>query len=205
MPNDLADRWEQFAEQMGVTAPEAYRLAMQELMKGEGELGTRLARLAAYAASLTKKLPETAAEPGKAVGAFRPGRQIDRTPTKRVELQLRETERGAVATVAKEQGITPAQWIVALVRAVLSRGVLAPSSELEALKASTFQLVAIGRNLNQIAHHINADPTQLHRITGRQVERLAAAIAEHRRKVDALIDRTLERWILVAEGAKRRG
>ncbi len=128
---------------------------------------------------------------------YRASGKIERPPHTRIELRLSTSERAAVTKLAKVAGTTESQWLVALLRAVLLRGVLAPSEELEALKRSTRELAAIGKNLNQIARHLNADPERAPSVPVAMIEGLAHTIAAHRGQVDALVDQTLERWTLL--------
>lgn len=197
VPNELADRWEAFADRQGKSAAEAYRLALSELMKGEGDLAVRLQRLVDYTAVLVARLPGGEQAPPQLGGSLAASKEIDRSKSKHVKLSMRASEYGGVSAIAAAGEVTPAQWIVALVRAVLTRGILAPSEELEALRQSTYQLTGIGRNLNQITHHINADPRQLRRLSPEQIRKIADAIQAHKQKADELVRTALERWVLI--------
>ena len=65
----------------------------------------------------------------------------------------------------------------------------------EALWDSTYQLRAIGRNLNQIAKRLNeGEPAS---VKSEQLEKLASFIYKHTAKVAAVQDASLSRWKLL--------
>jgi hypothetical protein len=70
--------------------------------------------------------------------------------------RLSESERFAISERAKIDGFEHSQqWIIALVRARLTDKPQFGTREIETLGESNRQLLAIGRNLNQIAHALN--------------------------------------------------
>jgi len=131
---------------------------------------------------------------------FRATDDVDHSPKRRVELRLTESEYAALATIADESECSVQYWVVNLIRAALTRGVAVGVSELKELGKSNYQLMAIGRNLNQITHQINAEPGKhLPRLTAEKVEALADEIAQHRQRVQAVVDACAERWVLEAK------
>lgn len=118
---------------------------------------------------------------------------------KKVPIELRFTisERAAIAKIATAEGFTANAWIVALVRANLTNQPQFGKMEIEALGESNHQLLAIGRNLNQIAKVLNAakgqDITQYDR---ELVEELAAAVRRHVTKVGDALRSCIYRWKL---------
>lgn len=177
VPLPVAAAWSDYQELHGPSATHALRRSLVALMSSAPHPDAR---------EIALELPRR-----------RAGRKIERPPHSRIELRLSQSERATVTKLAKAAGITEAQWLVALLRAVLLRGVLAPSEELEALKRSTYELAAIGKNLNQLVKQVHADPKQLQRLPAAQIELLSQTISAHRKQVDVLIDRTLERWALL--------
>jgi antitoxin component of RelBE/YafQ-DinJ toxin-antitoxin module len=85
-------------------------------------------------------------------------------------------------------------WIVGLVRTVLFRQPNFSAKEIGALRESNREVAAIGRNLNQMARAINADFREESRIKRADIKTFANELKEHRRKVAALIDQSLNRW-----------
>ncbi|HMM47029.1 MAG TPA: plasmid mobilization relaxosome protein MobC [Thiobacillaceae bacterium] len=86
-------------------------------------------------------------------------------------------------------------WVINSVRASLTHE---PQFTLETTKAlwqSSYQLRAIGRNLNQIAKQLNEGKSGT--IKPEQLEKLASFIYKHTDKVAAVQDASLSRWKIV--------
>lgn len=117
-----------------------------------------------------------------------PGRQ-------RIELRLTSSEFESVTQLAQNCGNSPNTWIVNLVRANLTRKPQLGFHELHALGKSNSNLLAIGRNLNQIARWMNANkgsaPLEL-----AYIERLYKHIVAHTEEVTALMRANVDRWTL---------
>lgn len=178
VPNELLADWKEYAGANSDTAPEAIRALIRHLLKQPQQ-------------KRAKQIPGTGGKLFKSV------EEIDRSKKKRVELQLTESEHAALAELAEERECSIQFWVVSLIRAALTQGVTTGVSELKALGQSNYQLMAIGRNLNQITHHINADPAKnLHKLSGREIEKLVKAISEHRKEAQAVIDAGSERWTI---------
>lgn len=69
----------------------------------------------------------------------------------------------------------------------------------KALWESSYQLRAIGRNLNQIAKRLNEGKPA--NIKTEQIEKLATYIYRHTDKVAAVQDASLSRWGIQVKGA----
>lgn len=115
-------------------------------------------------------------------------------PKKRIEIRLTCEEHRTVAEAATLAGFSVNSWIVSLVRAQLSDLPQLGQFELEQLAASNSQLVAIGRNLNQIARALNAAPTEKTVYRVEIVEALSEAIRSHTAAVSAVIQSNVQRW-----------
>lgn len=124
--------------------------------------------------------------------------RLDRGRTKRMELRLTPTEHDAVARIAAQQECGPHYWITSLVRAAITGTPHFGMTQARALADSNYQLMAIGRNLNQIAHHLNADPTTTNRVKVEHIEVLNAEIDKHRAQVGALMQACSGRWAIAA-------
>lgn len=120
--------------------------------------------------------------------------KIDDGPKKRLEIRPTPSEYDALVKIAEARECSVQWWVISLIRAALTRGLTVGGAELKALSESNYQLMAIGRNLNQIAHHINADPSKHDMLRAAQIADLTARIDEHRKQVAALIYASSQRW-----------
>lgn len=85
-------------------------------------------------------------------------KQVDERPDtgvkKRVEVRLTRSQLDAVDTRAKAEGCSRKVWLVNVVRGTLTKQPQAGMREIDLLGESSYQLLAIGRNLNQIAKRL---------------------------------------------------
>jgi hypothetical protein len=112
----------------------------------------------------------------------------------RVEIRVTVEEHRAIAAIAAAEGFSVNSWIVALIRARLTGSPQFGQAELENLASSNGRLLAIGRNLNQIARALNAAPTELARFRPEVIESLASEIKSHTATVGMLIQSNVQRW-----------
>jgi len=122
-------------------------------------------------------------------------RVVDRG-TRRVEIRLTDSEYSLAKSVAAADGFTLARWISALVRSRLGGGQQLGEMELQALAESSYQLRAVGRNLNQITRAINAGNDAEGRSQLAIVGELSEQIDRHLGKVGRLLESNIERWKL---------
>ncbi len=127
---------------------------------------------------------------------LRPFRNRDRGGEfEKIDLRLTPAENKLVRQAAKADGLPSRQaWIIALVRGRLMDVPTPNAAELDALRESNRQLLAIGRNLNQLAHAANIDFRHATSVTGETLDSLRVQLIEHQKKVRALIQSTLGRW-----------
>jgi predicted HicB family RNase H-like nuclease len=116
------------------------------------------------------------------------------TTKTRVEIRLTREEHRTVSDAATVAGFSINSWIVSLIRAQLTDLPQLGQFELEQLAASNSQLLAIGRNLNQIARALNAAPTEKTVYQVETVEALSEAIKSHTTAVSAVIQSNVQRW-----------
>lgn len=111
----------------------------------------------------------------------------------RVRLRLRPAEKIAMEVRAEKEGMSIGRWLTGLVRIQLTGDSQFSKDEIAALTASNRALMALGRNVNQIARHMNerADKDEL---TLAQAELIAQEIKTHTRMVSSLLDANSERW-----------
>jgi len=116
----------------------------------------------------------------------------DDGPKERMEVRFTPTEYQGITTRAEAEGCSPQRWVINCVRASLTHE---PQFTMEATKSlweSSYQLRAIGRNLNQITKRLHE--TGMFGLTAERIEKLAGYIYEHTDKVAALTDASLSRW-----------
>ncbi len=66
--------------------------------------------------------------------------------------------------------------------------------ELRVLGESNSRLLALGRNLNQIARKINTNPGAHERLKTEQIENLSRHIAAHTAQVTGVMRANIDRW-----------
>ena len=115
----------------------------------------------------------------------------------RKEVRLTESEARHAERMAAAAGFSVPLWIAALVRAQLTQNPQFGQREQELLGESNYQLLALGRNLNQIAKSLNTAPEdrRVYRID--QIDDLRASIKAHVKRVAAAMQSITERWKLI--------
>ncbi|NNG60253.1 plasmid mobilization relaxosome protein MobC [Pseudomonas fragi] len=113
-------------------------------------------------------------------------------PEVRFEILLTESEKRAIRERSNIERCSMRRWIVDACRAGLTHEPQFGVSEIDALGESNYQLLAIGRNLNQIARKLNeGSPDPIHT---ELIEGLREIIGTHTRVVSTAIRASLERW-----------
>lgn len=110
----------------------------------------------------------------------------------RMEVRLTHSELKAVKAIAPEAGASPNCWVANLVRAYILRKPQLGMEELAVIAESNARLLAIGRNLNQIARALNRGDTDVQLSVEQSA--LAEEITAHVKAVSAVIRSNLERW-----------
>ena len=113
----------------------------------------------------------------------------------RVSVWLTESEREGIRLRTTLHGGNRAGWIINLIRAALTREPQLGDDEIDVLKASNFQLLSIGRNLNQIARRLNEGQTQ-QSVEMAMLDELRDKIDMHTAEVNHLIRSNTERWVI---------
>jgi len=180
VPNDLAAEWEAFLAQHGEDGADVLRRVIAQLVGKSRPLK-----------------PKVEAQAFLEPGAMDSTKDVDQASKKAVKLLLTQNEHAALSAIAEDRECSVQFWIVSLVRAALTRGVAVGGKELQALGQSNYQLMAIGRNLNQIVRQINADPARnLHHVTFSMIEKLNSKLDEHRKLVHGVVNANSHRWRL---------
>jgi hypothetical protein len=114
----------------------------------------------------------------------------------RIELNLTASELAALKKMAGQEGYVPTKWLVAMVRTKLTGQPQVGEPELETLARSNQQLLALGRNLNQIAKVLNTAPQNRTAFRAEVITELSRVIQTHTKKVSDVLRGTVERWHL---------
>lgn len=124
------------------------------------------------------------------------GGQLEEQPDTtrlRLELRLTQSELDAVKEIARTTGESPSHWVRSLVRAYITRQPQFGMTELAVIAESNARLLAIGRNLNQIARELYRDRSGRDRVSNFPGT-LAAEISFHVKAVSSAIRANIERW-----------
>ena len=143
---------------------------------------------------IEKEVLASDASEGESVAKTREPKHVEKKV--RVSIWLTESEREGIRVRTRLRGGTRAGWIIQVVRSALTKDPGLSDDEIEALSQSNYELLSIGRNLNQITRRINAAPASQKPPNISGVEKLAANINEHTSKVNRLIRSSTERWII---------
>ena len=120
------------------------------------------------------------------------GQAPDDEPKVRFEILMTRSEKAAVEERANLERCSQRRWIIDAIRAGLTHEPQFSMDEIDALGESNYQLLAIGRNLNQVAKAMNEGRRDS--VTVESIERLRAIIDAHTEKVSRAIGASLERW-----------
>lgn len=116
----------------------------------------------------------------------------DDEPKMRFEILMTRSEKAAVLERANLERCSQRRWIIDAIRAGLTKEPQFGMKEIESLGESNYQLLAIGRNLNQVAKAMNEGKRDT--VTIEAIERLRMVIDKHTAKVSDAIRASLERW-----------
>lgn len=112
----------------------------------------------------------------------------------RIRLQFRDHEISAIERAARRLGWRRNTWIVSVVRNALFREPRTTVAELAALHRANTELLAVGRNLNQLARALHKDDRYKGSITVEKLDGLRETIASQVSTVQAVLDAAENRW-----------
>lgn len=147
---------------------------------------------AALREAIEKQLAEL--QGGRSKTVFKPVEEVQHKAKKRFEIMLTDSERDALATRATEENCSGRQFVIDALRAALTHEPQLSMKEIEILGESNFQLLAVGRNLNQIARRLNEGKYEP--VTVERMEELRKIIDAHVQKASDSIRANIERWNL---------
>ena len=162
---DMRLPWSAWCQQRGLTPSEGARRVVRVLLDG-------------------KDLADVLSHPPDKSGAG---------ARKRLEIRLTPAEHIALTEVATREGMSLPRWLTGLVRIHLVGEQQFGEVEVKALARSSQVLLALGRNINQIARNMNQrlDSDEL---TLAQIEYLADLIKTHTETVSAVLTANSRRW-----------
>ncbi|HDS1667626.1 plasmid mobilization relaxosome protein MobC [Stenotrophomonas maltophilia] len=164
---ELKRQWEAHCKSQGVTSSALIQATIEQILEAAGK-----------------------AEPVAAIKRSREPTEPERK--ERCELLLTTSEKAGVRERADLEGCSMRRFMVDAIRAALTREPQFGMRAVEVLGDSNYQLMAIGRNINQIARRLNEG-----RGAALQIEKLDAlhgVIQQHIRHVSDVTRASLERW-----------
>jgi len=192
VPNEMKEQWAAYCETYGnVTANEGLRAVMRFIMQSPVDVQSRLA-------ALVERLIEQAkndVNPAPQKQTAQVADTIDHGRKTRVELRFSPSEYAKLAAIAEDRKCSVQFWLTSLTRAALTNGITVGAAELKALGEYNYQLMSIGRNLNQIAYKINSDSSKhLHQLRLEIIRDVGKKIDEGRQFTHALVNACSHRW-----------
>ena len=112
----------------------------------------------------------------------------------RKEIKLTPEEIAGITLAAERDGFQFSRWVIALIRAHLGSGAQLGQKELEALARSNMQILALGRNVNQIARALHANPELVDQSKLNELDAIKAAIKNHSEMVAGVLEANVKRW-----------
>jgi len=164
---DLKDRWAAYCVIIGKTPG----VAIKEAIEQQLEKATRIPPVKTY-----RQTHEVA----------------DAEPKVRFEILLTQSEKAALLERSNLERCSQRRWIVDAIRAGLTKEPQFGMTEIDALGESNYQLLSIGRNLNQMARKLNEGHREP--VAVKLIEGLSTIIDKHTDIVSAALRASLERW-----------
>lgn len=119
----------------------------------------------------------------------------DDETTRYIRLALKESEFAAVTARAETMGWRRNVWIINLIRTTLFDQPHPTNEEAELLRRSNSNMLAMGRNLNQLAHALHRDDRYKDSVTVEKLDALRSKISTHVAAVQALLAAAQNRWM----------
>lgn len=148
----------------------------------------------AVLAELEREMPAEQGAPGRGGRHRQVVDRPDDGEKVRLELRLTPSELAAVEASAEAESCSKQFWIICALRGALTHE---PQYTMECAKAvwnSNSQLLAIGRNLNQIAKALNAGGVGT--VTTQRIDELRSVIQAHTSLVSKLSNASVQRWLV---------
>jgi len=125
-------------------------------------------------------------------------------PRRRKDIWLNAALMEEMEQRAAADGLPVATWITSLIQSALMAEPVVLERELFALESQVRELSAIGRNLNQIAHHLNSEalqgmPTNAMNVRLQTLEQVHHEVKNLRKETLALVRARRKAWGLLNE------
>ncbi len=169
LSEETLSNWTEYCQARGESPSTVIRQYMEATLENEASEGV--------------KLPERTRKPRR--------EQIKR----RVTVELTESEIEGIRLRTQMRGGTRASWIIKLIRSALTVDPQMGDVEIEALVESNYQLLSIGRNLNQISRRLN-EGQKKQEVELAMVDALRDQIDMHAATVERMILANRERWAI---------
>lgn len=119
---------------------------------------------------------------------------LQRVGTTRLTVRLAEFLMDSVKLRAESKGMASSRWVSALVQSHISNAPVATEKEAMMLRAIVRELAAIGRNVNQIARHLNATPNDNWQVDLDALSELPKKIEIAKQKIRIVLKATWQGW-----------
>jgi len=117
-----------------------------------------------------------------------------RTATTRLTIRLAEFLMDSVKLRAESKGMATSRWVSALVQSHVSNAPVVTEKEVLMLRVINRELSAIGRNVNQIARHLNSPPNHNAQIDLEALSKLPASIQSTKQNIRTVIKAAWQGW-----------
>lgn len=118
----------------------------------------------------------------------------EKADTDRMTVRMPRFLMEATKTRAKARGMAPSRYVTALVQSNLTGQPVMTDEELAGLNASSRELAAIGRNINQIARSLNEAFHETERVRLDKLAELHRALVENRTAIRSLVRASQNAW-----------
>lgn len=124
------------------------------------------------------------------------GQPVDATSVEqdRLTLRLPRFVLEAARVRGSQAGMSVSRWIASLVQSTVSRDPVFVKAELDAVVEASYQLAAVGRNINQIARALKIAHQETERIKIEKIEALGRIIKDTRAAIASLILASKRSW-----------
>lgn len=113
---------------------------------------------------------------------------------KAIHFRTTLSEYSSIKAHATAKGMGTSTWALKLARAHITHQPQLSNDEIAALREASRELAAVGRNLNQVAHAINANLNSHDQASYQLLQSLDTEIARLRSSIKDLVDTNLNRW-----------
>lgn len=118
-----------------------------------------------------------------------------KTPWFFIKTRLTLAEYQAFALVLHKLEIKGARFLRKIIREVIGEGPDLLPNDLHTFRDATFQVGAIGRNLNQLVRAFHGGQLTGSQVDGAMLESIRDQVARHEKELLAIVLRSRQRWV----------